>query len=43
LQREKVYKSVTVKAEKPVGEKKFSPFNTVDRTSRNSYLLRVTY
>lgn len=41
-QREKVYKSTSVKVEKRIGHKKFSPFNTVDRTSRDSYLLRVT-
>lgn len=41
-QRERVYRSSSVKADRPIGEKKFSPFNTVDRTSRDSYLLRVT-
>lgn len=41
-QRERIYKSTSVKVEKHVGHKKFSPFNTVDRTSRDSYLLRVT-
>ncbi len=41
-QRERSYKSAAVKVDKKVGEKKFSPFNTIDRTSRDSYLLRVT-
>ena len=41
-QRERIYKSTSVKVEKHTGLKKFSPFNTVDRTSRDSYLLRVT-
>lgn len=41
-QRERVYKSVSVKVSKVAGEKKFSPFNTVSRDSRDSYLLRVT-
>lgn len=42
-QRERVYKSCSVKVDRTVGIKKFSPFNTVDRTSRDSYLLRVTH
>ena len=41
-QREKVYGSCEIKAENKIGEKKFSPFNTISRSSRNSYLLRVT-
>jgi hypothetical protein len=41
-QRERVYKSFSVKVDKQAGIKKFSPFNTVTRNSRDSYLLRVT-
>ena len=41
-QRERVYKSVGVKVNKTVGHPMFSPFNTVSRESRDSYLLRVT-
>ena len=41
-QRERVYKSVSVKVNKPTPHPLFSPFNTVSRDSRNSYLLRVT-
>jgi hypothetical protein len=41
-QRERVYKSFSVKVDKPSANKKFSPFNTISRESRNSYLLRVT-
>jgi uncharacterized protein (DUF4415 family) len=42
-QREKIYKSAHVKVAKHVGEPKFSPFNTVSREARDSYLLRVTH
>lgn len=42
LQREKVYKAQSVKTERLSPNSKFSPFNTVSRQSRNSYLLRVT-
>jgi hypothetical protein len=42
-QRERVYKSFSVKVDKPTGVKKFSPFNTISRDSRDSYLLRVTH
>ena len=41
-QREQSYASCEVKANHKKGQKKFSPFNTISRSSRNSYLLRVT-
>ncbi len=41
-ERMKIYASKTVTVDKKVGCKKFSPFNTVSRDSRNSFLLRVT-
>ena len=37
-----MYKSHSVKVDKSSPNPKFSPFNTVSRASRNSYLLRVT-
>ena len=43
-QRERMYSSSerTQETKKYEGEKKFSPFNTISRDSRTSYLLRVT-
>lgn len=40
--RQKMYSSKTVRVEKKQPQKKFSPFNTISRESRDSYLLRVT-
>lgn len=41
-ERQKMYASKSVTVKKQFGEKKFSPFNTISRDSRNSYLLSVT-
>ena len=38
-----MYASKSITVDKKIGEKKFSPFNTVSRDSRDSYLLRVTH
>lgn len=40
--REKMYAAEEVQNYSKVGEKKFSPFRTIGRTSRDSYLLKVT-
>jgi len=37
-----MYSVRTVVVDKKTGNKKFSPFNTISRQSRDSYLLRVT-